>query len=427
MKHFCLEKFFLLSFFTVCLVACGTVEPPETDERFVPDGYLKFTLNPNDNVPGDSIDANFAHGVRIFVHPKAHYELSFDKDVYAQEKPQLRLFRVYWDDRVKKNFPSWVRTVDPVEENGRYVYDFVCGESDRSVWVTSLNDGEDFYKGKTKNVRLKAYGSYSDHFSVNLIVAGKIKDLDVSYDSLARMLQHGFDRFYTSVKVDTVYVRYANEHPILGKRYSKSEPWIAGRTSDNQMMTELGGWPEPDVYDALDVVLVHRFKQEGLLGLSDLFAANLGGGSGSTVVVANHNRQDGVDMVVNAERIVYTALHEIGHFFGLRHTTATRSDQESNGDYSVFDDGFSDTPYCFEKTSSKAFLVKKGVTSDFRQPFHQFTPRYDYTVSYQALSDISRCPDASNLMFPMESEKQLEGFSKQQLEVIRENLMLMPH
>ena len=242
MKHFCLEKFFLLSFFTVCLVACGTVEPPETDERFVPDGYLKFTLNPNDNVPGDSIDANFAHGVRIFVHPKAHYELSFDKDVYAQEKPQLRLFRVYWDDRVKKNFPSWVRTVDPVEENGRYVYDFVCGESDRSVWVTSLNDGEDFYKGKTKNVRLKAYGSYSDHFSVNLIVAGKIKDLDVSYDSLARMLQHGFDRFYTSVKVDTVYVRYANEHPILGKRYSKSEPWIAGRTSDNQMMTELGGF-----------------------------------------------------------------------------------------------------------------------------------------------------------------------------------------
>lgn len=427
MKLFCLEKIFLFFVFAVCLVACGTVEPPETDERFVPDGNLKFTLIPNDNVPGDSIDANLAHGVRMFVHPKAEYELSFDKDVYAQDKPQLRLFRVYWNERIKNYAPSWVRTIDPTEENGRYVYKFVCGESDRSIWITSLNDGDDFYKGRTRNVRLKASGAYSKHFSLNLIIAGKIKDLDVSYDSLARMLQHGFDRFYTSVKVDTVYVRFANEHPIIGKRYSKSEPWIAGRSSEDQMMTELGGWPEPDVYDALDIVLVHRFKQDGLLGLSDLFGANLAGGDGSTVVVANHNRQDGVDMVVNAERIVYTALHEIGHFFGLRHTTATRSDQDSNGDYSIYDDGFSDTPYCFEKPSNKAFLVKKGVPADFRQPFRQLSPRYDFTVSYQAVSDISRCPDASNFMFPMESETPLVGFSNQQLEVIRTNLMIMPH
>lgn len=427
MKHFCRKKIFLLFAIAVFLTACGTVEPPETDEGFIPDGDLKFALVPNDNVPGDSVDANLAHGVRIFVHPNAHYELSFDIDGFAQSKPQLRLFRVYWNERIKTYAASWVRTINPEEENGRYVYKFVCGESDRSIWITSLNDGADFYKGRTKNVRLKANGEYSDHFSVNLIVAGKIKDLDVSYDSLARMLQKGFDRFYTSVKVDTVYVRFANEHPVVGKKYPKSEPWIAGRSSEDQMMTELGGWPEPDVFDALDIVLVHRFRQEGLLGLSDMFGANMGGGSGSTVVVANHNRQDGEDMIVDAERIVYTALHEIGHFFGLRHTTATHSDQDANGDYSVFDDGFSDTPYCFEKESGRAFLVKKGVVADFRQHFHRFASRYNFTVSYQAVSDISRCPDASNLMFPMEAETELVGFSAQQLSVIRTNLMIMPH
>lgn len=427
MKLFCLEKIFLLFFFAICIVACGTVEPPEADERFVPDGSLRFTLVPNDNVPGDSIDANLAHGVRIFVHPKAHYELSFDKDVYAQEKPQLRLFRVYWNERVKNYFPSWVRTINPTEENGRYVYNFVCEENDRAIWVTSLNDGDDFYSGKTRNVRLKASGAYSKHFSINLIVAGKIKDLDVSYDSLAQMLQQGFDRYYTSVKVDTVYVRFANEHPILGKKYPKTEPWIAGRTSDDQMMVELGGWPEPDVYDALDIVLVHRFKQEGLLGLSDLFGANLAGGSGSTVVVANHNRQDGEDMVISAERIVYTALHETGHFFGLRHTTATYSDQLSNGDYSIFDDGFSDTPYCFEKASTKAMRTKKNVVADFRQPFHQLAPRFDISVYPKADMNISACPDAPNIMFPMESDTKVVGFSAQQLEVIQTNLTIMPH
>lgn len=427
MKIFCLEKFFLPFAFALILVACGTVEPPETDEGFIPDGELKFALIPNDNVPGDSVDANLSHGVRIFVHPNAHYELSFDKDVYSSSKPQLRLFRVYWNDRMKNYGASWVRTINPDEEDGRYVYNFVCEESDRSIWITSLNDGNDFYNGTTRNVRLKAHGSYSDHFSVNLIVAGKIKDLDVSYDSLAQMLQEGFDRFYTSVKVDAVYVRFADEHPTLGKKYPKTEPWIAGRTSDDQMMTDLGGWPEPEVYDALDVVLVHRFKQEGLLGLSDMFGSNMSGGSGSTVVVANHIRQDGVDMVIDAKRIVYTALHEIGHFFGLRHTTATFSDQVANGDYSVYDDGFTDTPYCFESLSSKAFLAKKGMAADFRQPFRQQAPRYRFDVSVQALSNVSYCPDASNFMFPMESETELIGFSEQQLDVIRSNLMLMPH
>ena len=427
MKHFCLEKFFLLFFFAVCLAACNSVEPPETDEGFIPDGELQFALIPNDNVPGDSVDANLAHGVRIFVHPNAHYELSFDIDGYASANPQLRLFRVYWNERLKTYAASWVRSIKPSVENGRYVYKFVCEESDRSIWISSLNDGKGFYEGATRNVRLKAYGDYSDHFSANLIVAGKIKDLDVSYDSLAKMLQAGFKKFYTSVKLDTVYVRFAHEHPVIGKKYPKTEPWIAGRSSEDQMMTELGGWPEEDVFSALDIVLVHRFKQEGLLGLSDMFGSNMGGGSGSTVVVANHNRQDGEDMVVNAERIVYTALHEIGHFFGLRHTTATHSDQTANGDYSVYDDGFTDTPYCFQKGSRKVVFAKDGMVSDYRDPFRRLAPRYDFTPTYQSLSDISRCPDASNFMFPMESETELVGFSEQQLSVIRTNLMIMPH
>ena len=65
MKHFCLEKFFLLFACAMLLAACGTVEPPETDDGFVPDGDLLFSLIPNDNIPGDSVDANLAHGVRI--------------------------------------------------------------------------------------------------------------------------------------------------------------------------------------------------------------------------------------------------------------------------------------------------------------------------------------------------------------------------
>ncbi|WP_295858611.1 hypothetical protein [uncultured Fibrobacter sp.] len=427
MKFFCQKKFLFAVAFAIFFVACNTLEAPEPDDDFLPDSSLQFSLIPNDNVPGDSVDANLAHGVRIPVHPNGRYELSFDVDESVSKTPQLRLFRVYWNDRVKSYAASWVRTIKPSVSNGRYVYSFVCEESDRAVWITSLNDGKDFYEGRTRNVRLKGTGAYSDHFSVNLIVAGKIKDLGVSFDSLAVMLRKKFEEFYTSVKIDTVYVRYANKHPNVGKRYPNSEPWIAGRTSEDLMLTELGGWPEQDVFEALDIVLVHRFKQDGLLGLSDMFGANLGGGDGSTVVVANHNRLNGVDHVIDANRVVLTALHETGHFFGLRHTTATVSDQDANGDYSIFDDGFTDTPYCFQKSKGRAMATGFKAAADFRLPLRQLAPRFDFTGTLRSDLDISDCPDASNFMFPLESDVPIVGFSAQQLDVIKKNLMIMPH
>lgn len=427
MKHFCRKKIFFVVAFAIFFVACNTIEAPEPDDDFLPDGNLQFTLIPNDNVVGDSVDANLAHGVKIPVHPNAHYELSFDVDESVSKAPQLRLFRVYWNDRVKSYAASWVRTIKPSVSNGRYVFRFVCEESDRAIWITSLNDGSNYYEGKTRNVRLAGSGEYSNHFSVNLIVAGQIKDLDVTFDRLAAMLREKFEEFYTSVKIDTVYVRYANTHPNVGKRYPNTEPWIAGRSSEDLMLTELGGWPETEVYNALDIVLVHRFKQEGLLGLSDMFGANLGGGDGSTVVVANHNRLNGSDYVIEAERIVYTALHETGHFFGLRHTTATISDQDANGDYSIFDDGFSDTPYCFQKPSGQAMVKSVKAAADFRLPFRQLAPRFDFSGVQRSELDISDCPDASNFMFPMESEVPIVGFSEQQLDLIKRNLMIMPH
>ena len=40
---------------------------------------------------------------------------------------------------------------------------------------------------------------------------------------------------------------------------------------------------------------------------------------------------------------------------------------------------------------------------------------------------ISNCPDARNFMFPASLDDYFEGFSDQQLDLIRRNLMLFPH
>ena len=40
--------------------------------------------------------------------------------------------------------------------------------------------------------------------------------------------------------------------------------------------------------------------------------------------------------------------------------------------------------------------------------------------------DVGACPDANNMMFPAGNDY-MDGFTEQQLEHVRKNLMLFPH
>ena len=169
-----MKKIFSLIFLVnlVMLLGCSEVDPGEPVLQ--PSFMSPYVLFPNDPAISDSVAAYLTSGAVLSLHPGVSYTLSFDKDSSLDEAPVLQLFRVGGALDDQRYSIRHVRSLEAVEKDGRYYYDFVCEENDRARWVTTLALNGDFYMGNVKNVRLDAEGPYSKNFSINLIVVGKV-------------------------------------------------------------------------------------------------------------------------------------------------------------------------------------------------------------------------------------------------------------
>lgn len=406
-----------IAFFTsFWLMSCS--ESEDVDFELLPDNAAFFYLQPNDLANNDSAAANLAHGIAMMVHPRASYHLSFEKDENAGA-PNLQLFRTYIDKGGIRRASRKIRDISPRDVDGRYVYDFICEENDVNYWLATLEKNRDYYTGTVRKVLLEGEGDFSDHLSLNLVVVGDV-DLDgFTVEELAHQMLLRFRSSYTSITVDTLHVRYAHEHPTLGNKYPANKPWAAGASSPDMMLYELGGWP--GIKNALDLVLAHYIDAPNVLGTSDLFGGQMGSGVYSTLILGSHFISQMGILPLTLDEIVETAIHETGHYFGLRHTTASQADLAYSGDYSNYEDGFDDTPYCPALLQSGLLKVEANIpqaVGDVR--YHRAH------ASAGEWFDADQCPDAGNIMFPMESDVN-EGFSEQQLATLRKNLMLFPH
>lgn len=113
----------------------------------------------------------------------------------------------------------------------------------------------------------------------------------------------------------------------------------------------------------------------------------------SRVILANR---------ASISRLAVTAAHELGHFFGLRHTISTRHDKLQDDDASNVEDGFGDTRFC---TIDQAFLGKLGTAgfdSADRGPRRgpDAAGPYCLRIADDACSNTD-C-DRNNLMHPVE-------------------------
>lgn len=356
------------------------------------------------------------------VQPGASYALSFDADP-SRKPPRLQIFRlVMRSDSLY--IGSRIRDVKAIDSLGRWIYRFESRESEQTYWAPILVEGDSYYSGPVKNLFLDGVGNHSAHFSLNLVLVGSYGGTSdsVPLDSLSRLFLRRFREAFAAggVSIDTLYLHRASERTDLSTRYPDDIPWLAGKSSSDYFLSELGGWPnspgEENVYHALDLVLVHRIEMPGVLGYSVLFGGNLGAGLGSTVVVGTHYYVNAfTEHSQTAQEIVETAIHETAHFFGLRHTTSTTSDLENSGDASNVEDGIPDTPYCGSVIRTKKLprLFSVPLDAQSRQVLFK--------------SAESRCPDANNPMFPTVNALEMESFTEGQFTLLRKNLQLYPH
>lgn len=404
------------------LGGCGNFSSSSWEEPSLLPLDASFVLYANDLAKNDSVAAHLSSGVLMPVQPGASYTLSFDADP-SRKPPRLQIFRlVMRSDSLY--IGSRIRDIKALDSLGRWIYRFECQESEQTYWAPILVEGDSYYSGPVKNLFLDGVGNYSAHFSLNLILAGSYGGTSdsVSLDSLERLFLYRFREAFAAggISIDTLYFHRASERGDLSTRYPDDVPWLAGKSSSDYFLSELGGWPnsseDVDVYHALDLVLVHRIEMPGVLGYSVLFGGNMGAGLGSTVVVGTHYYLNAfAEHSQTAREIVETAIHETAHFFGLRHTTSTTSDLENSGDASNVEDGIPDTPYC------GAVIRTKTLPRLFSVPLE--------AQSRQVLfkSVASQCPDANNPMFPTVNALEMEPFTEGQFSLLRKNLQLYPH
>lgn len=410
-KNIFLQLALLLAFF---LISCSSVEEDDDFILYPINSSFDYRLFPNDAATNDSAAAHLAEGIVLRVSPFGKYVLSFEGDT-SFSPPQLQLFRIYY--RQGESYISNVRKIEPEIEEGRFVYRFVCEESKPTSWVTSLLGEENtFYKGKVQRLAFKGEGIYPESFSLRFVQVGRFTGTtdSLTFEQLSKKIYKKFKEYFTGIEIDTFYIAKAEEITSESS-FPSDKPFIfpyAEATNENIFYPELTSAIDEKESAALDLVIGHLIDLPGVLGYSALFAGSMLD-SAPAVVLATHSETfDGIEMLPS-EEIAISAIHETGHFFGLRHTTATSSEMLSENDYSNVEDGIADTPFCGSLIASKIpALMKKSLP---------WNPIFR-TIAEARLS----CPDESNIMYPLSYGNE-QSFSEKQLEIIRRNLTLTRH
>lgn len=307
------------------------------------------------------------------------YLVSIDK-MDGIDAPVLRIYFDY--------------VVRPIEYEGRWYYPIDASKmdliTDQSVWIRFYSSDLSKYGHAVQNMGVSDGVIYSMDFEVNLIVAGKYMGTSdtASVELLASRILQRLNLALNpgGISAKKINILYANNHPRVGANFPKDKEFVLSKSdAEHQALQEaLGCWSGNE--GVFNIILGYYVDEENVVGFSPVGGRlNMDNGCGDILAIATHANEG--EYQNSSKLVADVAVHELGHFFGLRHTTEL--------DGKNYDD-LDDTPQC-----------PNIGTSDVQ--------------SYW-------CPDYGYIMYPRSYyDYNYSSFTTEQMDVIQRYLALQPH
>lgn len=406
-----LIRFLYFFVLLIVVVACTESTSVEEDRHTLPTSEVEFFIYPNDGAFSDSVDYNITKkAVFSILGSQGSYKLSVQLDSFVNI-PKLSIFRSQCDGMY-----------DGIFKDGVVSYEFSCPTDFAEPALLRL-ENEDFseYGGKAIRVKLEGDGKWTNCLSLNFVVAGKYggtKD-SVSIDSLAKKIKEEIPLYY-DICVDSVYITKASSHPVYGALFRDDEYYVAVFDSiDN--FPDMTYWPDKRLSKALDIVLLDYFESSSYDGCSPMY----GWDTEKRSVKLTVRKAD--ETLRSSNFIVIAALHEIGHYFGLRHTSISVEELGKSLDQSIIDDGLYDTELCACTLNDVLLLVDSLKNSNERM-----TDEDEYEGAKEKVIDANPCSESTcgeyrNLMCAKKNIYPSYELSPSQRNIVKRNFTLIPH